>query len=293
MTAIDSVAPRMPQAPATPLPPGACDSHTHVFGPFDRFPLAQPSSYPLPMAPAALHAQMLDTVGAARGVLVQPAPYGSDPAPMLAALALSGGRLRGVGVADATISVAELTRWSEAGIRGLRFVEMRDPKGQRYAGSVDTTHLAALAPAMRALGMHAQLWASAADYQRLLPALLALEVPLVLDHMGCFDIARGPADAAFVHLLEGLRAGQVWIKLSLCRVSKQAPSYDDLRPFHDAMVAANPARLLWGSDWPFVRMGDNAPDAGALLDLLAAWVPDPAVRRQILVDNPALLYGFV
>jgi predicted TIM-barrel fold metal-dependent hydrolase len=34
------------------------------------------------------------------------------------------------------------------------------------------------------------------------------------------------------------------------------------------------------------------PNDGDLLDLLARWVPDPAVRARILVDNPAALYGF-
>jgi predicted TIM-barrel fold metal-dependent hydrolase len=28
------------------------------------------------------------------------------------------------------------------------------------------------------------------------------------------------------------------------------------------------------------------------LNLLADWAPDPAIRRQILVDNPARLYRF-
>ena len=29
-----------------------------------------------------------------------------------------------------------------------------------------------------------------------------------------------------------------------------------------------------------------------MLNLLARWVPDPAIRKKILVDNPARLYGF-
>ena len=78
----------------------------------------------------------------------------------------------------------------------------------------------------------------------------------------------------------------------MCRVSKQAPDYLDLKPFHDALVAAKPQRLLWGSDWPFVRMGEQSPDAGQLLDLFHEWVPDAATRNTILVDNPAALYGF-
>ena len=34
------------------------------------------------------------------------------------------------------------------------------------------------------------------------------------------------------------------------------------------------------------------PDDAGLLDLLAVWAPDEAVRRRILVTNPEALYGF-
>ena len=58
------------------------------------------------------------------------------------------------------------------------------------------------------------------------------------------------------------------------------------------MVAANPDRLVWGSDWPYVRMGDLTPGAGHLLDLFRDWVGDAGLVRRVLVDNPAALYGF-
>jgi predicted TIM-barrel fold metal-dependent hydrolase len=58
------------------------------------------------------------------------------------------------------------------------------------------------------------------------------------------------------------------------------------------MVEANPARLLWASDWPYVRMGNLAPDVGHLIDLFHKWIGDEAICRKILVENPAALYGF-
>lgn len=291
-TPFETVAPRMPAAPRAPLPPGACDTHAHVFGPYEQFPLAHPSSYAPPLAPSSLHLAMLDMLGAARGVLVQPAPYGNDAAPMLDAIAASGGRVRGIGVADSSATRAHLQQLYDGGIRGLRFVEVRDPQGQPYLGSVATDQLLAMAPLMKSIGLHAQLWAPLDDYARLLPPLLATGVPLVLDHMACLKTERGVDDPAFQTVLKALRDGDIWIKLSVCRVSKMAPDYLDLKPFHDALVAANPGRLLWGSDWPFVRMGEQSPDAGQLLDLFHAWVPDAAIRHAILVDNPAALYGF-
>jgi 2-pyrone-4,6-dicarboxylate lactonase len=287
---IDTVAARMPSAPKNALPPGACDSHAHVFGPYERFPLAHASSYAPPLAPAALHREMLDIVGAARGVLVQPAPYGTDASALLAAIAESRGCLRGVAVADANTPQADLQALYDGGVRGLRFVETRAPNGAPYAGSVGADHLLKMAPAMRRIGLHAQLWAPLEMYAQLLPQLRAAGVEAVLDHMACIKTGRGVADPAFQAVLQELRKGGVWLKLTLCRVSTQAPDYADARPFHDALVAAAPTRLLWGSDWPYVRMGENSPDVGALLDQLIDWVPDAATRQLILVDNPAALY---
>lgn len=288
---IETVAPRMPGAPQTRLPADACDTHAHVFGPYEHYRLAHASSYAPPLAPAALHLAMLDTIGAARGVLVQPAPYGQDAAAMLDAIAASNGRLRGVCVADASTTEAELQRLYDGGVRGLRFVDMRDPLGQPYAGSVGTDQLRLMAPAMRRIGLHAQLWAPCASYAGLLAELAPLGLPLVLDHMASLKIDAAVDGADFQAVLAALERGQVWIKLSVCRVSNAAPAYADLKPFHDALVATNSSRLLWGSDWPFVRMGERSPDVGALLDLFHAWVP-AAARQRILVDNPAALYQF-
>jgi 2-pyrone-4,6-dicarboxylate lactonase len=289
---METVDPRMPTAPQQPLPPGACDSHAHVFGPYERFPLAHASSYAPPLAPAALHRQMLATIGAARGVLVQPAPYGLDASALLAAIAGSGGRLRGIAVANEHTSEADLQALHDGGVRGLRFVEMRAPDGTPYAGSVGVDQLLTMAPAMRRIGLHAQLWAPIDSYAALLPQVRAAGVDVVLDHMACIKPERGVDDPAFQGVLQAVRDGGVWVKLTLCRVSTQAPDYPDARPFHDALVAAAPTRMLWGSDWPYVRMGEKSPDVGVLLDQFAAWVPDAATRQMILVNNPAALYGF-
>lgn len=289
---IDTVTPRMPSAPQHALPANACDSHAHVFGPYDQFALAHASSYAPPLAPAALHRAMLASVGATRGVLVQPAPYGLDASALLAAIAADDGNLRGVAVADANASETRLQALYDGGVRGLRFVEMRAPTGAAYAGSVGVDQLLSMAPAMRRIGLHAQLWAPIDIYPTLLPQLRAAGVDVVLDHMACARPERGVDDPAFQAVLAALRDGGVWVKLTLCRVSSQAPDYLDARPLHDALVRANPRQVLWGSDWPYVRMDENSPDAGALLDLLHDWVPDAALRQRILVDNPAALYGF-
>ncbi len=270
-------------APRHAVPDGACDAHSHVFD--ARFP-AGPSPYALPEADLDAHAATRARLGMARGVIVQPAPYGRDPACLLDALRRARGALRGVMIADAEVTDAALAEWHAAGVRALRFVEMRAPGGTgRYPGSIGVEALHALAPRLRELGWAAHLWASAAQLTELLPGLLPLRLPIVLDHMG---MPAGPDDPGFAALLRHLRAGEVWVKLTYPRVSRD-PAV--LRPLQDALVAANPDRLLWGSDWPHVRM-DPAPDAGATLDLALEWLGDAALARRILVDNPAALFGF-
>lgn len=113
----------------------------------------------------------------------------------------------------------------------------------------------------------------------------------MIDHLGSLAPARGDQDPAF-QLLRGLLAdGRLWMKLTLCRVGS-APGYDNARFIHDAFVAANPDQVLWGSDWPFVRMGAAAPSADALVAVAQRWLGDDATRRKVWVDNPARLYGF-
>ncbi|WP_409408308.1 amidohydrolase family protein [Achromobacter sp.] len=283
--------PRMPVTPRHALPAGACDTHCHVFGPYDRFPLQHPSSYAAPDAPAARYLRMLDTLGAARGVLVQPAPYGTNPDALLDAVAQGGGRLRGIAVADPGVTDAQLRALYEGGVRGLRFVEARDPAGNLFPGSVGFDQVAALAPRMKQFGLHAQLWAPCDTYLRHLPALAQLDLPLVIDHMGSVIPARGDQDPVF-QMLRGLLAeGRIWMKLTVCRVGA-APHYENARGLHDAYTAANPDQVLWGSDWPFVRMGAAAPSADALVDLAHDWLDNDALRRKVWVDNPARLYGF-
>ena len=69
---------RISSPPALALPQQAWDTHAHVFGPFDRFPLAADCRYQPPDAPAEAHRAMLDTAGFAHGVLVHPSANGYD-----------------------------------------------------------------------------------------------------------------------------------------------------------------------------------------------------------------------
>jgi len=274
--------------PRAVIPKGACDTHSHVFGGPGQYLLAQPSVYALPTSPPSRHAEIRRQLGVDRGVLTQPAPFGTDPTAMIDTIAQSNGSLKGVAVADAVTEQETLHQWRAYGIVGLRFTEMLTPTGARYPGSVGLDALATLAPAMRAAGLHAQLWAPIATIALSLPMLVATGLPIVFDHMGCPDAAKGPNDPDFIDLLAALRSENFFVKLTVCRLSSD---YALVRRFHDRLVETAPDRLFWGSDWPYVRMAP-APDAGTLLDLFCDWIPDAAMRHRILVDSPGRFYGF-
>jgi predicted TIM-barrel fold metal-dependent hydrolase len=111
--------------------------------------------------------------------------------------------------------------------------------------------------------------------------------------MGRTDARAGIGTEGFQSLLRAVGEGWCWAKLSGAhRLSRDAPDYPDARPFHEALLRANPERLVWGGDWPHPRVEGKMPDAGRLFELFQLWTPDQAIQHRILVTNPAKLYGF-
>ncbi len=279
--------------PRVPPPPNACDTHAHVFGPADRFPYAADRSYTPPDAPLEKYLGMLDTIGFDRGVLVQGSAHGHDNAAMLDALERQPSRLRGVAVADADVAPDTLRAWHRCGVRALRFNHFFRDGQLHYRGGVPLGVAAQHAPVMAELGWHLQLWIDVKDLPETIPALKSLGLPVVIDHMGRTDARAGTATPGFQSLLRAIGEGWCWTKLSGAhRLSRAAPDYPDARPFHDALVRANPERLVWGGDWPHPRVEGEMPDATHLFELFQWWTPDVATRHRILVTNPANLYGF-
>jgi predicted TIM-barrel fold metal-dependent hydrolase/DNA-binding FadR family transcriptional regulator len=268
------------------VPPGAVDCHAHVFGPYAEHPLAEPRSYTPPEASLDAYLAMLDALGIARGVLVQPSVHGTDNRAMLAALRRAPGRLRGVAVIDADATDAELRALHEAGVRGVR-------ANLLFAGGIGLAAAEALAHRIAPLGWHLQLLLPVGDMPDFADRLAALPVPIVVDHMGHTPPAAVSGNAGFAGLLRLVAEGRAWVKLSgAYRVTADGPPFGDVGPIARALVAANPGRCLFATDWPHPAIAWPMPNDGDLLDLLADWVPDAATRRRILCDNPAELYGF-
>lgn len=283
--------PNPPRKPRIALPAGVCDSHVHVLGPYDRFPMAEDRGYTAPEATAVTLRHVMDTLGIARCVIVHVTAHGDDLAVTLDALGQLGPRARAIAIVRPDTSEAGLERMHEAGIRGVRLTPLHGEES-----SFDD--ILALARRIARLGWHLVYMPSGREsWTKIGPRLPDLPVEVVLDHFAWrgFDVAAGIDQPGFGILLDLARSGRCWVKLAgPDRFSRAgAPGYEDALPYARALVAARPDRLIWGSDWPHVRHWDDpVPDDAALLDLLAEWAPDAGVRRAILTDNPAKLYGF-
>jgi predicted TIM-barrel fold metal-dependent hydrolase len=272
-------------------PAGAWDCHCHVFGPAARFPYAEPRSYTPDDAPLEAYLALLDRLGFDHGVLVQPSAYGRDNRAMLDALRHQPRRLRGVAVGGAELTPSTLRAWHAGGVRALRVNEFRRDGKPYYQNGVRLAEIEPLLPAMAELGWHLQLWIDTRDLPDLLPQLSRLPVPVVVDHMGRMEHRHGVGHPGFQALVRGVAEGRLWAKLSgTYRLGAMPPGYEQARPFHEALVAANPRNLVWGTDWPHPRPEGPAPDAARLLAVFLDWTGDPALRQAILVDNPTRLY---
>ena len=276
--------------PRIPSPAGACDTHFHIFGPVRKFPFAEKRSYTPDDAPLEALIKMLDTLGMARGVVVQGHPYSTDNRVVLDALQREPKRLRGTAIVKPDTGRDELQRLADAGIRALRFHHM--PHGVGFS-PLGMQSFAKLAPAMADLGLHAQFMMDANALDSALPFFRNWKLPIVLDHMGNVDGSLGANQPGVQQMCKLLAEGKIWVKVSgVYRISTQYPDYDDAQAIHEALLRANPEQVIWGTDWPHPRLDKDMPEDGHLLDLFNAWTPDAGLRKKILADNPARLYGF-
>ena len=243
---------------------GGWDCHAHLFGPYRRFPLAADRSYTPPEALEPQYMALLRRLGLGHGVLVHPSAYGDDHSLLLHALAAQPD-LRGVVVIrqDTALPLAALR---SRGVRGARFSH-RSAAGGNFAGSAALSDLQALAPALADAGLHAELWTDCVALPDAAEAIRRLPVPVVIDHMGGFDAASGVDQPGFRTLLDLLETGQVWVKLCAYRNLLQSPDWEVGRAFQQKLLQTRPDRLLWGSDWPHLRVTPT-PDPVQLLSLI-------------------------
>ena len=278
-----------PRRPLLKLPAGACDCHAHVIGPASRYALSAQRIYTPPDCIAADYRAMLAAVGVTRAVLVQPSIYGSDNRLLVdTLLAADAAHWRGVAVLASDEDDAELTRLHQAGVRGAR-VNLVDRAERDTRLPLASLH--ALAARIAALGWHLELLTHVDEHGAELEALGELPVPVVFGHLGYLTVGRGVDDPGFAALLALMRAGQAWVKLTgPYRLTREALPYTAVEEMAAALREAAPQHLVWGNDWPHVMLRGAMPNDADLVDLLARWLPDAALRHQVLVDNPLSLY---
>jgi D-galactarolactone isomerase len=270
--------------PKLAAPRGACDTHMHFYDP--DVPSAHGTFMPGSFGVADYRA-VQRRLGLERVVVVQPNAYGDDNRVTLDAMRALGDAARGVAVVKPEVADAELERLTRAGIVGLRIMTL-------HGGLLGFEVMEALMARVHAFGWYANLQLDGRELPRHEAQILRLPGRFVIDHTGKFLEPVGVEHPAFRSLQRLVDTGRCWVKLSApYETSKTgAPRYEDVGRLARALVKQAPERMLWATNWPHPAARDQRPDDAELLDLLLEWAPEEAVRRRILVDNPAELFGF-
>lgn len=276
-----------PKKPDYALPRGAVDAHCHVFGPSPDFPFAPERKYTPCNAGKDKLFELRDFLGFERNVIVQATCHGKDNSAMVDACRSAGDRARGIASVGADITMDALHEMDAAGVRGVRFNFVK-----RLVDATPREVFLGIADKIARLGWHIVVYFEAADLEELEPFLKQLPTPIVVDHMGRPDVAKGvdhPDFQRFVALME--ENENIWSKVTCPeRLTTAGPPYDDVVPFYQAIVERFDDRVLWGTDWPHPNMKSHMPDDGALVDYIPKIAPTEAQRHKLLVDNPMRLY---
>jgi predicted TIM-barrel fold metal-dependent hydrolase len=292
--------------PSTPVnfdvPAGACDCHTHIHGDPEKFPFFAGRVYTPELASPEQMSALHKALHVERVVIVTPSVYGTDNSATLFGMKARGATARGVAVIDDKTPEADLDAMGKAGIRGIR---LNLATGGVSDPNVGRPRFQAAVERVKNRNWHIQLYTGLPMISALKDSFAASPVPVVFDHFGGAQAALGVEQPGFADLLELVKSGKAYVKISgAYRASKLGPDFADAAPLARALIAANSDRIVWGTDWPHPdsstvpgrKPTDIAPlfqiDDGRLLNQLPVWAPDAAIRKKILVDNPARLYGF-
>jgi len=277
-------------------PPNSCDTHFHVFGPPEQFPFVSTHEYTPPAAPLEHYRKMIAVIGIERAVVVQPSVHGLDNTATLDAIKNFAGKFRGVGRIDDKTPKSELQRLHDNGIRGVRFNLLDRPRGNVKLDVLDRC-VENIVEFGWSVDLHIDMVNLLAQEKR----IRNMPIPVVIDHIARVRPAEGLRQTGFQLLLELMKLKHVWTKVSgadkICETmvhSYFGLPFVEVIPYAQAIIAAASDRVIWGTDWPHSNnfAPGHTPNDGDLVDLLAAFAPDEPTRKRILVNNPAVLYGF-
>ena len=272
--------------PVLAVPAGATDTHMHVY---------HAEVPPAPGGPAlpgdfreGNYRDMQKRLGLSRVIVVQPNAYQDDNRVTLGAIKALGPGAKGVGVVKPGIADAEIERLAAGGIVAQRIFQLP-------WGAVGFDQMHEVMSRVHPFGWHANIQLDGRELPQREDAIKRLPGKFVIDHTGKYLEPVTPEQEPFKCLLRLLDTGRCWVKLSApYETSKTGgPKYDDVSRLARALVKHAPERMLWASNWPHPSAPkDQVPDDADLLDLLLDWAPDESARKKILLDNPAVLYGF-
>ena len=275
---------RQPQLLA---PPGACDTHLHIYGPFDRYPLVAERNYDPDPHSTLDYLRVHRALGLERAVIVTGSGNGTNNRITLDALQRMKGSFKGLALLDPAITDTELSKLKEVGFTGFRI----KANGRGGLALEDTKRMIARTAGF---GWHIEFMSqSMAEVIGAVPFLNSLKVPYVFDHVAHAEPHQNKNDREFGELLAILKNEEhAWINLySFYQLSNAGPpDYSDMLAVVGAIVEARPDHVVWGSNWPHGGIAVPMPNDADLLDFLLAAAPKETIRKQILADNPARLY---
>ena len=282
---------RHPRNPNIILPQGSIDTHVHVFE--SKYKLSPVRGYTPPDATLADLKHLHDTLGLDRVVFTQPSIYGTDNSAILDGInnlnGATSNRARGVVAVSLDVTDEELADFDAQGIRGIRL--NTDNKGGMPIG---LDKIAQIAERIDGLNWHLEFLFPGQDILDLMPIFTSLKVPMSIGHFAYQPATAGVEAPGFQSLLELMREGNTWMKISGAnRVSQtDLPPYDDVKPMAQALIEVAPDRIMWGTDWPHPNKYEVNPNDGDLVNAFGEWVTDESLRRKIMVDTPASFYRF-
>jgi 2-pyrone-4,6-dicarboxylate lactonase len=272
---------------------GVCDCHSHVYGPFDRYPLAKARTFTPPESPVESLEAVWKEHGIDRAVLVQGSAYGTDHAALVEAIARDPERRRGVATVAWDITDEDLAGLDRAGVRAVRFNWVKHLLGKSNLPREALMATAAgLMERVNLLGWHAEVHIDAEDLELIERLSIPSGMGLVIDHMARLDASSVQTQPSLNRLLTLLDREQIWVKVSGAdRVAAYCESLESAAPILKAVIQQASQKCVWGLDWPHVNLGKKRSE-DKLIRLLESVVSDEPTLRAILIDNPARLYGF-
>jgi 2-pyrone-4,6-dicarboxylate lactonase len=287
------------------LPINACDCHVHVVGAQTDYPMVVDRHYtPGPASMNDLSAH-LGRVGLGRTVIIQPSFYGTDNRCMIHALTklnAQNDHVRGVAVVATDATNSELQALDLYGIRGLR-LNLESSSSSNPKSIVSA--IQAWAEKIKPLRWHIQIFASLSAIAQTATQLQQLPVPVVFDHFALIPPSESAhsiaSSQAIDSVLNLIRSGKAYVKLS-APYRLQTQNAQAVTELAHRLTGTNPEQILWGSDWPHTGRDENKPalevsayrsvESSTLAQTINDWLPGDVLREQVLVTNPARLYGF-